>query len=354
MRVALAAALAVLVLAPAAQAKGKVPASFFGVSATLPSDHDFTRMGTSGFGAYRFDINWAGVQKTRQGGYNWAGIDPTVSQVANAGMQPTPLLLGTPRFVKKSPDGLYPPTGEKEDLEAWKGFVAAATKRYGPGGDFWAENPSVPAKPIHTWLVWNEQNARAFWRPKPDPRDYAKLVRASDEEISAVDPNAKIVLGGMFGYPRDERSFSAVSFLKRFYRARGIKKHFEAIGVHPYGAGVGTVKTQIKEARAAARKAGDRNVGILIGEIGWASKGPKGTPEVVGERGQASRLRKGLELLVNKHRSWNILGAYVYVWRDFAPELTPCLWCPGAGLVTVNDKNKPALSTVRGVIRSSR
>lgn len=346
--------LTVLALALPVAATAKVPDDFFGVSATLPSERDYSRMGKVGFGAFRFDINWAGVQKTRHGAFDWAGPDATVRQAAMAGMRPTPILIGTPRFVKRNADGLYPPTNSSENMESWKAFVAAATQRYGPDGVFWAEEPYLPELPARRWLIWNEQNAVAFWKPKPNPRDYAKLVQISDQAISEVDRKADVVLGGMFGYPRNDDSFSAISFLRRFYQAPGIESHFETIGVHPYGAGVGTVKTQIAQIRSAAGRAGDRDVGLLVGEIGWASTGPEEAEEVVGVQGQASRLRKGLKLLAKKRRAWNIEGAFVYVWRDFLPEFTSCPWCPNAGLVEMDGAHKPALSAVRRVISKNR
>lgn len=351
---ALLTALAALALLAAPAASAKVPDSFFGINATLPTDEDYSRMGKAGFGAYRFDVNWAGVQRTRKGAFDWNGPDAAVRQAAINGMQPTPLLIGTPRFVKRDADGLYPPTESRANGESWELFVFAAASRYGPGGAFWQENPGLPELPIRKWLIWNEQNAQAFWKPKPSPRDYAALVQIADRGITAADPKAKIVLGGMYGYPSNDQSLTAFKFLRKFYAVKGIEDHFDAIALHPYGAGVGTVKTQIKEARDVARRAGDRNVGILVGELGWASSGPDRSVEVVGSKGQATRLRKGLDLLVAKRRAWNIQGAFVYVWRDFAPELTACLWCPTAGLVGMNGSNKPALSAVRGVIRSSR
>jgi hypothetical protein len=342
-----------LALAGGAEARAKaVPKPFFGINATVPTDDDFKRMGKVGFGAYRFDINWAGVQKTRKGSFDWTGPDATVTHAVSNGMQPLPLLIGTPRFVSQR-EGLTPPT-RKADLGAWEHFAFAAAQRYGKDGGFWQENPGLPETPIRNWVIWNEQNARAFWHPKASPRDYARLVQVSHRGITAGDPKARVVLGGMFGYPKDERSMSAVSFLRKLYSVPQIESKFDAIGVHPYGSGVSTVKTQIKEALRAARRAGDRGAKILVGELGWASNGPKEAEENVGEKGQAARLKKGLKLLVNKRRSWNVLGAFVYVWRDFPAAFTPCLWCPYAGLVEENGSSKAALRAVRGVIRSSR
>ena len=346
------AALLTLALASGAEARAKAPKPFFGVNATLPSDGDYRRMGKAGFGSFRFDINWAGVQRTRKGPFDWNGVDGVVRSAANNGMRPLPILIGTPRFVSKR-EGLRPPTESKADRAGWETFVFAAARRYGAGGSFWEENPGVPEIPIRDWLIWNEQNAKAFWNPRPSPGDYAKLVEISHRGLTAADPKARVVLGGMFGYPNDP-SISAVSFLRRLYSERGIERKIDAVGVHPYGAGVGTVRTQVKETRKAVKRAGDGSAGILVGEIGWATAGPKDPEENVGEKGQASRLRKGLEMLVKKRRAWNILGAYVYVWRDFPAELTACLWCPYAGLVKENGSSKPGLRAVKGVIKKSR
>lgn len=73
---------------------------------------------------------------------------------------------------------------------------------------------------------------------------------------------------------------------------------------------------------------------------------------VVGAEGQAQRLSKGLKLLVKKRRQWNVIGAYVYVWRDFSMP-TACQWCPGAGLLKIDGSAKPALEAVRKAIESS-
>lgn len=351
-RALLIACLLLLALALPASAAAKVGNDFFGITAVDPTDHDFDGMSTAGFGDYRFELSWRVIQKTRNSGYEWGYVDARIAQAAAAGIRPSLVVYGTPRFVRKSPDGLFPPTDSKRNLNEWRDFVAAAVQRYGRGGDFWAANPGLPELPVHRWLVWNEQNARAFWRPRPDPRDYAKLLKATDQAASAVDRKAEIVLGGMFGYPQDHRSRSAVSFLRDLYRVNGIERHFDAINIHPYGSGVSAVRRQVTEARKVARRAGDKGVATLVGEIGWASSGPKSSNMVVGAEGQAQRLSKGLKLLVKKRRQWNVIGAYVYVWRDFSMP-TACQWCPGAGLLKLDGSAKPALEAVRKAIESS-
>ena len=341
--------IALAVLLPAS-ASASVPSSFFGVSAVLPTEHDFERMGNGGIGAYRLGIDWRNVQHTRKGGFNWGSPDADVKHSVQNGMVPAPFLYGTPRFVSKSKTKIIPPTGSFEDLKLWGAFVAAATRRYGPGGDFWDENPYLPNMPVRQWIIWNEQNARAFWFPRTDPKDYAKLVKVSEDAISSVDDTAKISLGGMFGYPHDGRSMKATRFLKAFYRVPGIERRFDTVNLHPYGAGVGTVRKQIKQARGAIRKAGDRDAKILIGELGWASGGPKKSPSVVGVKGQRNRIRQGMKMLIANRKKWKIAGAYVYVWRDFS-LVTPCLWCPEAGLLTEDGESKPSWIALKQIIR---
>lgn len=343
-----------LALALPAGAHASVPASFFGISATLPTDNDFERMGNGGIGAYRFGINWRNVQHTRKGGFNWGSPDADFSQAIDNGLRPAPFLYGTPRFISKSTTKIIPPTDSAEDLELWGQFVAAATRRYGLGGEYFSENPYAPEIPVRQWIIWNEQNARPFWFPRADPADYAKLIKVSAKAISSVDDTARVSLGGMFGYPHDSRSMQASDFLKAFYRTPGIKRYFDMIDLHPYGAGVATVRKQIQQARKVMKKAGDGNTSILIGEIGWASGGPKRSPSVVGSAaGQRNRIRDSLKMLIKNRDHWNIAAAYVYLWRDFSDATTSCLWCE-AGMVNEDGTAKPAWVALKKIIRDNR
>lgn len=342
-----------LLLGSPGSAQAKVPSDFFGISATAPNDSDFKQMGKANIQSYRMIINWRNVQSTRKGGFNWGGIDNIVRRAADAGMTPKPVLFGTPRFITKKDGKIVPPTRGK-NLRAWGEFAGAAADRYGRGGRFWKDNPSLKVKPVSDWIVWNEMNAKNFWPPKANPRAYAKLLVKADRSISKADRKAKIVLGGMYGYPNDrKRSMSAVKFLDKLYRVKGARRHFDAINLHPYGAGIGTVKKQVKQARKVTKRRGDKNVGVLIGELGWASKGPSRSPSVVGSKRQAKLITRGNNLLVKKRKAWNITGSYVYIWRDFSTP-SACLWCPGAGLLKKNGKSKPALGAYKRVIRSKR
>jgi hypothetical protein len=339
------------IVLPASAAHAKVPGDFFGIFAEAPAKGEFKDMGKAGFGTYRVPVNWAAIQKTKSGGYSWAQSDYGVYNAAKHHMRPALVIFGTPRFVhKKSSKGLHPPKS-KSDLREWRDFTRALAARYSPNGDYFDNTPAIDHLPVKTWILWNEQNNKSNWLPKADPRQYAKLVKSGDQGISRVDPKARIVLGGMYGFPRDPKSMKAAKFLKRFYKTRGIAKHFDAINSHPYGSGVGDVKKQVNDLRSVARHAGDRNVRLDIGELGWASAGPSKSESVVGKKGQANRLRRSLELLARKRKAWNVGSVFVYTWKDFQAGQLACLWCPHAGLVTKHGKAKPALRAVKKVIR---
>ncbi|MCB0874628.1 MAG: hypothetical protein R2718_11580 [Solirubrobacterales bacterium] len=345
---------AVVALGAAQPAAAKVPSDFFGIFAEGPTHKDYRGMGDAGFGTNRVPVNWALIQKTRNGGYDWSTADRGVYYSAEQGMRPTLIVYGTPSFVHKDTSrGLHGPES-KQDLKAWRKFSEAVARRYSPNGDYFDAVPEIDHLPVKTWIAWNEQNSKNNWLPRPDPRAYGKLVENFDRGISKVDPNAKIVLGGMYGFPRDPKSMKATKFLRKLYKVRGIEKHFDAVNSHPYGSGVADVKHQVKDLRNVARQSGDRGAGLFVGELGWASKGPARSESVVGKKGQAKRLKDGLDLLLKKRKRWNVLGAFVYTWRDFPDGQLACNWCAWAGLVTKKSKPKPALRAVKKVIRKNR
>ena len=344
-------ATALVAVLPAGQATAKTPSDFFGIFAEGPSAGEFKDMGDAGFGSYRVPINWAAIQKKEKGGFDFSQSDAGVGQAALNGMRPIVVVYGTPRFVHKpSSKGLYGPTS-KSELNAWERFTKALAERYGPGGTYFEVHTELDNLPVKKWVMWNEQNSRNNWLPKADPGEYAKLVKSGARGITKVDQKADIILGGMYGYPRDSASMKAKKFLEKLYRTKGFAKHFDAVNSHPYGPDVKSVKKQIGELRNAAKRAGDGNVDLYVGELGWASNGPKKSESVVGRKGQAKRLEDGLRLLAKKRNAWNVLGVSVYVWKDFAAGQLACQWCPGAGLVEKNGKAKPALKAVKRIIR---
>lgn len=331
-------------------ADAAVPREFFGVSAVNPTKSDYSSMAALGLGTTRVELSWRSIQKEVNGPFNWSAVDSRFRRAAENGLHPLPLVFGTPVFVKKSPKKIKPPVRSASDRRQWQRFVATAALRYGPGGAFWRQHPTLNgALAPQELIVWNEQNSKSFWHPEASPGEYANLVRITDEAVSAVDPSIKLVAGGMYGFPRSDKSLSMVKFVKKIYRQRGVKRALSGISLHPYANSVNGVTKQVKRARRELDRAGARRAGIWIGEIGWASGGPRNNFLVKNPRKQARLLKGATRTFVRKRNAWNIEASLWYVWRDFGSP-TKCPWCPKAGLLRENSTPKPSFDAYRKLI----
>lgn len=343
-------ALIAALLAPAAAQA--LPRSFFGIAPqTALTNNDAAYMKAGGIGSVRWPVNWATVQPTAKGGYDWSSVDPAIEVAARRGLKFLPFLYGTPRWIANKPTTL--PVDNGRARQAWLAFVDAAVKRYGPGGEFWNEHAPgqaavnyVPAisrpTPIRTWQVWNEANFFYFAYPV-SPSRYARLLKLTYKEIKADDPLAKVVLTGLFGDPDEggKRGMDATKFLDALYRVPGIKRYFDAVALHPYAFHVDDLEELTEELRELVLENHDPGVALYITEMGWGSQND---PNVVafeqGIQGQARELRKAYGYLIaNRHRL-NLKGTYWYSWKD-NPEYVACSFCDSVGLFKAGKGFKP-------------
>lgn len=311
---------------------------FFGVVPNQqPSTPELRKMASGEVGHVRFLLYWPSVQDSPDAELNWIGTDAWIRGLAQNGIEPVPFVFGTPGFAAEDP--LSPPVHSPEAERSYGAFLRAAVERYGPGGEFWRENPSLPSEPVRIWQIWNEQNSLKFFQPRPSPREYARLLEISHAAIESVDADAEILLGGMFGTPSSSESMTSWAFLERLYRVDGIEERFDAIGINPYSPSLGGIEAQLDRILARASEAGDQDVRLWVSEIGWASEG-SGSQLIKGRRGQARMLEKAFELFVERHEEWNLDGVTWYTWRDTSSG--DCVWCPHAGLLDGDGRAKPA------------
>jgi hypothetical protein len=336
---------------PAEVAAG-TPREFFGVVPQGPlEEEDYAAMGDGRVGTLRILVTWLVTDPSpAPDDYDWSGVDPIVGQAASNGIRVLPFLYGTPSWAANELDGVdceagecatFPPTSE-EALDAWAGWVGDLVDRYGPNGQYWEENPDIPKEPIRDWQIWNEQNSPSFWTPAPDVEGYANLVGAAEEAIHERDPDAEVILGGMFGTPLKGElpAYTAWDYLDRLYAIEGASETFDGIGAHPYAAKLAKAESQVELMRDSVEAAGD-DAGIWITEIGWASAGEE-NPLNRGPGGQARQLTAAYELFLERREEWNIETVTWYSWRDYEGEGL-CVWCPGSGLFEQDELNpKPS------------
>lgn len=329
---------------------------FFGVSPVDGlSSADLATMGDARVGTYRLQISWRGIQHSEGGPYRWSETDSQIADAARNGIQVLPFVYGTPGFVANNPRRA--PLDSAAAKQGWKSFLVAAAERYGPQGTFWSENPDLPPRPIRAWQIWNEQNSATYYKPKPSPKKYAGLVRISSRAIKSVDKGATIVLGGMFGTPGSKKAVYSWKFLNRFYRVKRIKRHFDAVALHPYSPNIRGIRAQVQRARNQMRKANHRKAPVWITELGWGSAGSGASALIKTPAGQSKMLRRSFNLILNRRGKWKVRRLIWFTWVDPGESSDPvgivCTWCASAGLLDIDRNPKPSYNQFRNFTGAS-
>lgn len=138
-------------------------------------------------------------------------------------------------------------------LNAWKEYVRKVVSRYGD---------RIPA-----WEIWNEQNSPDFWKAPADPLAYTELLKASWETIKSVNPELKVLYGGVSGVPFD--------FIEKTLAA-GAGKYFDVMNVHPYHweGGPEQMIPELRRLRELMKLYRIDHKPIWITEVGWATSRP--------------------------------------------------------------------------------
>ena len=340
---AVAAVLSALALPGAATAQ--VPAGFFGVVPQGPvSEADLDRMeGT--VETLRVPVEWFAVE-ARRGVADFAALDRLLGATAERGIRVLPVVSGTPAWLRPSP--ALPPLGAT-GLRAYAGFLRALVRRYGAGGRFW--DGRAVRLPVRAWQVWNEPNFPAFWRPKPSPWGYAKLLRVAAAAIRGADPKARVVLAGVAPIVGSMKPWT---FLRRLYAVPGVSRWFDVAAVHPYSVTLRGTVAQIILARRAMVAAGDARTPLVVGELAVASRGSEPTSFVRGEAEQAAYLAAAFDLLTRGRGRWRLAGLYWYGWQDSDRADAFCAFCEGSGLMRLDGTAKPAWAAYRAAVARAR
>jgi hypothetical protein len=313
-----------------ATAASAAPRSFYGVfTGGTPSPAEFNRLGAGGAGTVRANFAWTEVQAGPNTGFNWARYDAVVYNAAVAGIEILPVLYGSPAWAAPTPE--HPPSPA-----AFQALARAAAERYGHNGTFWTQFPSIPRIPITYWQIWNEANSESFWRPKPNAKQYVRLLRAARTGIKQADPQAKIVLAGFFPTPNTRDGILLRRYLPQIYRAKG-RKLFDVAALHPYSPRPKAMLKPLRMVREIMARYGDKKTPLWLTEIGWASGGPP-TPLTVTPERQAAYLRQTFKLADRNRKRFKTQRVYWYALRDTNDPI----WYANSGLFTVDGAPKPS------------
>ena len=338
-----AATLTTVALVPQSSAGGRARVLGINYSPLNLPDSTLSRMDAGRVRNIRWIFRWNVIEPTRNH-FDWSSPDQVVGSLATRGIRVFPALYQSPSFAAPTPGS--PPLGSQDARNSWKTFLRLAVKRYKPGGAYWtdpalyrSEHPGERARPIRTWQIWTEPNVKSFFEPGPSARRYARLLRISDRAIRAADPHAKVILAGVpsFGKP------FAWKFLNRLYHVgHGIKRHFDAVALHPYSTKLSQFRFAIRQMRKVMSHHGDAHTALWLTELGWGSRPRSAGGFNVGRKGQARMLRRAFRIVLHRRHRWKLRRAFWYQWRDPQTPIPGCSVCSYSGLFTRDDEPKPA------------
>lgn len=195
--------------------------------------------------------------------YDWGFDDTIASALATHGLTWLPIIDYTAPWAESIPGKDHSPPRAPDDFAA---YAAAFAARYGPSGAFWRSHPSIAPEPTDTYEIWNEPDGVAFWIPAPNAAQYADLYLRARSAIRAVQPGARVIIGGLS---------NATGFLPALLAARpDLRGHVDGVGIHPYSADATGVLAAVRADRELLRNLGMRDVPLYVTEFGWTTRPP--------------------------------------------------------------------------------
>lgn len=180
---------------------------------------------------------YLGAARRKDGGWDFSRADAALATCEKNGIEWLPILIQPGHPTAQENPGL------------WREYVREMARHF--------------KGRIRTWEVWNEQNLKHFWVTDPSVKEYCEVLKASYEEIKAVDPKAQVAVGGYAGVP--------FGLIEELYKLGG-GKYFDIMNVHPYcypGAPEEALTERVTRLRKIMAKYGDEKKPIWFTEIGW-------------------------------------------------------------------------------------
>lgn len=320
----------------------ELPAYGMNYGGLAPKDYDTKMLAQHHLGLAR---TWWGLSPTTNPDPNqWLEWDEQVALAAMGNVSIIPVIftaLGAPYTAA--------------DRAQWVTFVQDLVGRYGPktaagGGTFWNLHPSLNYMPVRAWEIFNEENHSDFWGGAPSPSDYNNALQAAHQTLRAVDPDARIVLGGLIGFDPSDGS-NALEFLSAVTEIGNGKCLFDAVAVHPYSKQQPVAVQHVSEVHDTLHGLGLDDVQISVTEVGWAiggawQRGSDGlieqTPFTVSSAHNLAEHIADFANAMDNHRSaWNIGPTIWFNYQDL-PETSP-EWDHHAGFMALDSSGSPTI-----------
>lgn len=207
----------------------------------------------------REQFNWDILEPTDDE-FSWTVYDAVIDKYEEHDIKPLGLLTYSSQWASSNPGSddfefYYP------DINAWEDYVGTVAEHYKGRVDHWE--------------IWNEPNLESFW--KSDVEQYATHFAVAVDAIKEVNPDAKVVLGGLSGTDAD--------FLNELYGQLNDKSDIDIVAIHPYRvlndnfnyapeqsvAGLNSLFIDLYNIKAVINRNGQKGTPIWITETGWTT-----------------------------------------------------------------------------------
>jgi hypothetical protein len=270
----------------------RVPPEYFGMNfqnidrlTAAGRETQLTQLAALGIPTIRINLSWQLVEQlphSQGNAYQWQLYDAIVGDAARYGIRVTPTIVQSPSWNTPNDfatENLCRGAQSQRplDIQPYIALAREVALRYGTGGSFWAAHADLTAVPMTDYEVWNEENLNGGWCPRPDPPLFAAMFAGATAAIQAVDPSAKVIIGGVAEpVPGSSDGLLVTDFLAQATAARPeIKQQADGIAIHAYPQPTpGGQLYKLKIFRQFLHAGGiPDTTPMIINEVGWPTRG---------------------------------------------------------------------------------
>jgi len=201
-------------------------------------------MREAGAGFVRLDFLWEDIEP-KEGDFNFSKYDTIVEVLSKNNINILGILHYSTNWSSSCGKWNCPPVDNKLFLN----YVSGVITRY--------------KHKVKYWEVWNEPDSSTYWNPQDGLRSYCKLLKDVYIQAKKVDPNCKILNGGLS---------AGLDSVNKLYD-NGAKDYFDILNIHIFESPLNA--NSIKAVSAYPRLAykimsrkGDSRKKIWVTEIG--------------------------------------------------------------------------------------
>lgn len=268
--------------------------------------------------------------------YDWSFDDTIADALAAHRLRWLPIIDYSPPWARSIPGQDHSPPTSPQDYAA---YAAALAARYGPGGAFWKEHPELSPLPVDTYEIWNEPDNPAFWRPAPDPARYDTLYASARAAIAAVQPAARVIVGGLT---------NPGAFLPGMLAADpGLRSELGGVAIHPYAPQPEGTLAKVRADRRLLISLGLGGLPLYVTEIGWTTS-PAGALDWAPAAARPAYIYRTITALARS--GCGLAAILLYAW--FTPRRDPSDPQDWFGIDALDAAGGPDVSAFAAALRA--